>query len=148
MLTLLAGATEIKTLSEEQKHIATDILSQLVIEQKINSTVIAKCSDPIVDDICNSLRTNISAKVNFDSMARQYGMTQVQFIRRFSRAMGTTPGKYLTEQRLELGYRLLSGGAVTVSEAAELCGYESQFYFSRCFKKRYGITPSESKRSK
>ena len=148
MLTLLAGETEIKTLSDEQKHLASDILNQIVIEQKLRSRDATHSSDPVVDEICTALRAMVSDKVNFDVMAREYGMTQVQFIRRFSRAMGTTPGKYLTEQRLELARRLLAGGAVTVSEASELCGYESQFYFSRCFKKRYGITPTEAKTSK
>lgn len=146
MLTMLAGETEIKTSSEKQKHLVYDLLYQLAIEQQLRTQTATTCEDTLISEICAELRAGISEKVHFNDLAKKYGMTQVQLIRRFTRAVGTTPGKYLTDLRLELGYRLLSGGAVTAIEASELCGYESQFYFSQCFKKKYGITPSDAKK--
>lgn len=145
MLSMLASTDEIETCSEEQSHLTSDILYQLAIEQKLKQKNADSCDDSVINDICSVLRANISSKVNFEQLARDYGMTQVQFIRRFSKAMNITPGKYLSQQRLKLAYSLLSSGAITVAETSKLCGFDSPFYLSECFKKQYGITPTQAK---
>jgi AraC-like DNA-binding protein len=145
MLSQLSSTDEIETSSEEQSHLTADILYQLAIEQKLKQNSSVNCDDNVINDICSFLRSNIASKINFEQLAKEYGMTQVQFIRRFSKAMGITPGKYLSQQRLKLAYSLLSSGAITVAETAKLCGFDSPFYLSECFKKQYGITPTEAK---
>lgn len=62
----------------------------------------------------------------------------------FKKEMGLTPLEYMTKLRMKKAESLLCGGAAgyTVSEVAELCGYENALYFSRVFKKYFGQPPS------
>jgi AraC family transcriptional regulator, positive regulator of tynA and feaB len=57
---------------------------------------------------------------------------------------GTSFTEYVLEQRLNLAERqLISSANATVSEIAYAAGFGDLSYFSRCFRRRFGMTPSE-----
>jgi AraC-like DNA-binding protein len=60
-------------------------------------------------------------------------------------ARGTTFTDYLLEQRLNFAERQLVSTArkATVSEIAYAVGFSDLSYFSRCFRRRFGITASD-----
>ena len=63
----------------------------------------------------------------------------------FRREMGITPLEYLTGLRMKKAEVML--GAMwtkdySVTDIAQLCGYEDALYFSRVFKKHYGCAPT------
>ncbi len=63
----------------------------------------------------------------------------------FKKEMGVTPLEYMTRMRMKKAESLLlSMGAqdYSVAEVAGLCGYEDPLYFSRVFKKTFGVSPS------
>lgn len=65
------------------------------------------------------------------------------YIRRiFSKYMGCTIVDYLTEVRMKEARRLLEMGTLSVASVAEQVGYTDPGYFTKCFKKYYGVTPS------
>lgn len=58
-------------------------------------------------------------------------------------AMGTTPVGHVVEQRLERAAEMLISNPVTsVTEIAFDLGFNDSAYFARCFRQRYGKTPS------
>ena len=61
----------------------------------------------------------------------------------FKRETGLTPLQYLTDKRLESAARTLATfcGKGNISETAHLCGFSDPLYFSRLFKKKYGVSP-------
>lgn len=57
---------------------------------------------------------------------------------------GCTPNNYITEKRIDHAYKLLKENPeLNISEIAYRCGFSDPKYFSRCFKKNIGRTPSE-----
>lgn len=63
----------------------------------------------------------------------------------FKKEMGITPLEYMTSLRMKKAETLLSAmwsREYTVSEVAQMCGFEDALYFSRVFKKTYGCSPS------
>lgn len=73
------------------------------------------------------------------------GVSDTYFRRIFISQFGTSPQKYISNQRLSQAKRLLENGDYnTVGEVALSVGYEDALYFSRIFKERYGIPPSEA----
>lgn len=69
----------------------------------------------------------------------------------FKKETGVTPSEYLLKERMTLAQQLLSSGIsnrfseYSVSQIAEACGYSEPLYFSRVFKKYFGVAPSEYK---
>ena len=56
--------------------------------------------------------------------------------------------EYLTHVRLEAAYKALESGELGVHATAEAVGYNDVYYFSKCFKKHFGISPSVIKQKK
>ena len=62
--------------------------------------------------------------------------------RLFQKKIGRSPGQYLLEYRLQQSEKLLQMG-MTVKQTALSCGFEDPFYYSRVFRKHYGMPPSD-----
>lgn len=66
----------------------------------------------------------------------------------FQKEVGVTPLEFLTSERMKLAKNLLQSGisnqysGYTVSQIAEACGFSEPLYFSRVFKKYYGVPPT------
>jgi len=64
-------------------------------------------------------------------------------IKLFKKELGVTPHKYLTDTRLRVAAGCLTAAqGYNISEVARLCGFKEPLYFSRLFKKKYGVSPS------
>jgi len=51
--------------------------------------------------------------------------------------------EYLTEKRLTYAMKLVQNGVSNVKELSEMCGYGDALYFSKAFKRRYGVSPKQ-----
>lgn len=66
----------------------------------------------------------------------------------FKSEVGATPHDYLVNARMERARGILSSGVTnrystyTVTQIAEDCGFSEPLYFSRVFKKHFGVAPS------
>ncbi len=63
----------------------------------------------------------------------------------FKKEVGLSPLEYMTSLRMKSAETLLTAmwtNEYTISEIAQMCGFEDALYFSRVFKKYYGFSPS------
>jgi len=81
--------------------------------------------------------------IDIPDMARYAGMPVRTFTRRFRQALGMTPNQYLQDLRIENGRDLLKSTDLSVQDVAENVGYRDTAYFSRVFKSKVGLTPTE-----
>ncbi len=66
----------------------------------------------------------------------------------FKQQVGESFVEYLTRRRMEQARILLDDITLKVHQIAETVGYDDQHYFSICFKKYYGLTPSDYREAK
>ncbi len=72
------------------------------------------------------------------------GISDTYFRKLFAAQFGQSPKKYVIERRIAQAKAVLeSGDYNSISEVAQLTGFEDPLYFSKVFKKRYGYPPSE-----
>ncbi len=94
-------------------------------------------------DALDYIRSNyFNPEVGVEDIAR-YAEVSPQYLNRvFSRETGKTTRQMLIEIRLSKAKELLEEKKFFVKDVARLTGWRCPFYFSNCFSKRYGISPS------
>ena len=76
-------------------------------------------------------------------LARRVGVNEFKLKNGFRQVHGTTPYRYLADQRLEKARSLLYERQMNVSEAAFSVGYSSLSHFAKIFRTKYGVSPHE-----
>ena len=91
------------------------------------------------------IRNNYRAGLLVTEIAREVGMSESSFYKKFREITGTTPHQYQKTLRLIEAHALLSLDGYSVSDAAFAVGYESANHFSRDYSKKFGLPPKKTK---
>jgi AraC family transcriptional regulator len=78
-----------------------------------------------------------------EDLASLAGFSVPHFHRLFTHQVGENIAAYVRRVRLERAGRKLRMGAVDITEVALAAGYDTHAAFSKAFKQRYGLSPSE-----
>jgi AraC-like DNA-binding protein len=81
-----------------------------------------------------------------EEMAALAGLSVPHFFRCFRKATGTTPIRYLRQERISQAKRRLLESRDSIKEIAEQVGYSDPFYFSRDFRQHTGMSPAQFRR--
>ena len=104
---------------------------------------VQKHNSDIIFPVLTYINVNYNKKITLDELAEVSGYSKSRFSHVFSEYMGTTPVKYQNDVRLKMSREMLLSTLQSIGEIALNCGFADQLYFSRLFKKKYGITPTE-----
>ena len=64
------------------------------------------------------------------------------FYRKVRGVTGYSPNEYIRIMRMKKAAELLKEGKYTVAEVSYQVGINDPFYFSKCFKRQFGVSPS------
>jgi len=93
------------------------------------------------------LAENISKHVNFKELAQELNVGYSWFRRMFQHYTHLPPSKYFQVLKLNKAKTLLIETELHISEISDFLGFENQYYFSKFFKKRTGVSPSNWRKS-
>lgn len=78
-----------------------------------------------------------------EQLAQDLCMERTGLYKKLTALTDTTPVAFIRSIRLRRAAALLQEGKLTVNEIAERTGFSSSSYFTKCFKKEFGVLPSE-----
>jgi len=78
-----------------------------------------------------------------EDIEKSIGISKSKLYREMIRLSGKSPVVFLLHFRLQKSLMLLQKQKGNISEIAYESGFNSSSYFTRCFRKKYGIIPSE-----
>lgn len=84
--------------------------------------------------------------LSMDAVAEELGYS-VSYVSAILKRHDTSFTKYLTQIRMEKAKALLADPNNKIASIASEIGYEDPYYFSHCFKKYYGVSPMEHRKS-
>ena len=90
---------------------------------------------------------NIGRNLTSADVARHLGMSHTPVDRAFRSVLGTSVQKEIVRVRLEMAARLLQTTTLSVGEVAKRAGFTRSEYFCSCFRAKFGVKPSEYRRS-
>jgi AraC-like DNA-binding protein len=86
-----------------------------------------------------------NAELTIDEFAEHLMLSRTIFYRKLKSIIGLTPVDFIREVRIKRAAQLIDSGEYNFSQVAYMTGFNDPKYFSKCFKKVVGITPSEYK---
>ncbi|WP_196140953.1 ATP-binding protein [Aliikangiella sp. G2MR2-5] len=96
-----------------------------------------------VEKFSKEIEKNIdNPDLKVEQLAKALAVSERQLYRKLKGLLNVTPAEFLRNYRLNTAVNLLKDGE-SVSNVAFTVGFGSQSYFSRCFKAKYGVPPSE-----
>jgi transcriptional regulator GlxA family with amidase domain len=114
--------------SGDQPQLSTTLLAQISPVGSINNLLIWM-ADHLAEDLSVS------------KLAHRLAMSPRNFARNFLRHVGKTPGRHVSDLRLEAARRNLAYDSMSLSEVAKASGFGSVEVFRRLFTKKFGTSP-------
>lgn len=99
----------------------------------------------IIYPAIRKIRTDFTTRASIDELAAMCNVSKYHFCRLFKESTGMTAVQYQNEYRLQIANTLLKTKEISVREIAEHCGFDDLCYFSRCYKQRFGDSPSKNR---
>ena len=99
---------------------------------------------PLLSSALNYIEQNLSVpSISNKSLADFLGISEVYLRKLFRDHMGMTPKQYIIKLRLQKAKQLLTDTKQTITEISEACGFTSVYHFSREFKQKTDISPTQ-----
>ena len=134
------GVMQLDTDFEHLKY--EELLLILLKIQPSLSSVLFDYRKPGKIDIEKFMHKNYTFNVSISYFAHLTGRSLSAFKRDFKEVFNETPGKWLTQRRLEEAHFYIENKKLKPSDFYLDLGFESLSHFSISFKKKYGYTPS------
>lgn len=80
---------------------------------------------------------------NSEKLISEIGMSKSQASRKIKSLTGLAPNQLIQESRLQSALSIMTQKNKTIAEIAYEAGFNSPTYFTRLFKKRFGISPTD-----
>lgn len=126
-----------------QQKIFFELFSNIVVQEEISQKLSATMMIVI-----KYIESHFAEDISLEGLASIANCHPTHLIRCFKNEYGTTPGKVLTNIRVNNAKDLLSSTSFSCERVAELTGFSTGAYFSKVFKSYVGITPKKYRQEK
>lgn len=92
--------------------------------------------------ILNYVSENYNHAITIQNIADECHFSESHFMKFFKQCTGTSFISYLNDYRLIKASGLITSTDMKIIQIACECGFDNLSYFNRCFKKKYGVSPS------
>jgi signal transduction histidine kinase/DNA-binding response OmpR family regulator len=126
-------------LKSTMKSTYTKQIKVLAPEMEVEST-----DEKLLQAIVNCLENNITnQQLSVEFLSKQIGMSRSSLYTKLVQLTGQTPVEYIRSFRLSKAVVLMQKSNMTVSEIAYQVGFATANYFTKAFKSKYNMLPSE-----
>jgi AraC-like DNA-binding protein len=104
---------------------------------------VRSADDKLLERVMKVVNDNISnAELTVDEVASQVGISRVHLHRKLKELTNQTTRDFIRNVRLKMAADMLSQKKYSISEVADLTGFNNPNTFSVAFKELYGVSPS------
>lgn len=150
--------------TEFVSNLLTDLLYAETLAKALTIHLVRCCADRQTSRIstCKSLcqselqaivsyiENNLDREITIQKLAQQAKISMSVFAHTFRKVIGISPYQFILQKRLEKSKQLLLEGNSTMSIAtiAQKCGFSNASAFTKHFRQKQGISPSQYRSSR
>jgi signal transduction histidine kinase/ligand-binding sensor domain-containing protein/DNA-binding response OmpR family regulator len=137
----------IENLINQRKKLQQFFRSQIITSKpdfNLPPLEVRSQEDRFMQNLIQIMNDNLeNFDLNIDLLAADLNMSRTVFFNKLKSLTGYSPVEFVREVRFERAAEYIRDTQLSVSEISYKVGIEDPRYFSRCFKQKFGATPSE-----
>lgn len=125
---------------DNARHILSDTTSPNALsEEFLNAQDMA-----FMNSLYSLMEAELSnPELNITRMTEMLHISRTKFYYKVKGLTGENPNVFFRTYKLNRAVELIREGKYTMSEIADMTGFSTASHFSSCFKKKFGVSPSE-----
>jgi transcriptional regulator GlxA family with amidase domain len=97
-----------------------------------------------MDSLMSLVDSNIdNGELMIEDLARDLGVSRSVLFKKLKTLTGLSPNEFIKEIRIKHAAKLIVDDEYSMAQIAYMTGFNDSHYFSKCFKKYFGVTPTE-----
>lgn len=135
---------KVRNLIRTRELMRTMFRDNQVLSLEPKQVTLTSADEHFVQKVLESLEGNMSnAQYSVEDLGVDVGMSRMQLYRKLKALTGQSANEFIRTIRLKRAAQLLAQNQLTVAEITYEVGFNDLQYFRECFKKLFGVTPSE-----
>ncbi|AEM74012.1 PocR ligand-binding domain-containing protein [Caldicellulosiruptor acetigenus] len=136
------------TFIDQEKLKSVLDMMHIVAKYIIDSEMIRISSLSSIERIIEYIKNHYMEEITLDDLAKMVYLSPTYLSYLFKKQLGVTFKEYLINIRLKKSKELIETTDLPIGEISKMVGIEDQNYFSRLFKRKYGVSPMNYKKDK
>lgn len=126
----------------EQRH----EIDPLPEEGKVEANSISASDEQLIKKALDMVEKNLSnPEYSIEDLSRDMCMSRATLYRKITSITGSSPSDFVKNVRLRKAAELLKEGGLSIAEIADQVGFNTPSYFTKSFKKLFGVLPTQYK---
>jgi len=97
-----------------------------------------------LEDLTDLMEKELSnAELSIDDLTVAMGFSRTALFVKIKGLTGMSPNEFIRSYRFKVAARMIVEGEVGLTEISDICGFASYSYFSKAFKKHFGLNPKD-----
>ena len=110
----------------------------------LTKTPVNSLDEKLLKNLVQTVENNIDEPtLTVEFLSKELGLSRVHLFRKLKILLGITPTDFIKDFRMKRAASLLQQQKLNVSEIAYSVGFQDVHYFGKCFRKAYGVSPSQ-----
>lgn len=123
-------------------HTATLITHELIRTiTEHQPSIYHHSSNLMINEIVKFINIEFGSEITLETLSQRANLSKNHFSKCFNDEMSITPMEYLRSIRLKNAKKMLRSNELSITQIAQLCGFNSSSYFTKSFREVFGETP-------
>ena len=121
-----------------------NLLGQLTQTDAIEESILSPHDNAFMTELYQLMESELSnPELDVARMTQLLKISRTKFYYKVKGLTGTNPSVFFKTYKLNRASELMKEGKYTISEIADMTGFNTLSHFSTSFKKQFGVTPSD-----
>ncbi len=134
----------IKNILRSRQLFKEQVLHNKTVNLNPKHVAISNADESFLKKIVNCVEENMSdSGFQIDDLCKHLGLSRIQLYRKLKGLIGQSGNEFIRSVRLKRAAQLIRQDQLTIAEITYQVGFNDLQYFRDCFKKQFGVKPSE-----